>query len=230
MEDHLEQLSQNISPDRILNILDQFKGLFTTISTIEDSVAAFFRSMADGGFSSYNESMQNMIVEECQTYLESLHTLIQKYQRYEGVFRRHLDIAENNFRSGEVSEVVTTNCSVFRELLDLVRRHIVNLESKEEANKRNFRRMKGGLDVEIFESFDVVAYGVSDEQSDTDVCCICLLSRLLGQSILILPCRHRYHYECATLLFETSTKCAICKRDFSKNETINLTFNIDDLD
>jgi len=230
MEEHLEQISPNISPERILNILDQFKGLFTTISTIEDSVASFFRSMANGGFCSYNESMQNMIVQECQTYLDSLRTLIQKYERYEDVFKRHLDIAENNLRNGSSSRVIITNCSVFRELIDLVRGHIENLQNKEIANKKNFRRMKGGLDLEIVESFDKIKYEILDEHNDTDVCCICLLSRLCGQIIIILPCKHKYHYECAQLLFQTSTKCAICKKNYFKNETLNLMLDVDSLD
>lgn len=57
-------------------------------------------------------------------------------------------------------------------------------------------------------------YSAEDERKDGgDVCPVCLETRLCGQTIVMLPCGHRYHYSCAVGLAATKRKdCGLCRR------------------
>jgi hypothetical protein len=54
--------------------------------------------------------------------------------------------------------------------------------------------------------------GVGDGQTS---CVICLVDYLVGDSVVILTCGHRFHEECGYKWLEESTKCPLCKLDIA---------------
>jgi E3 ubiquitin-protein ligase RNF13 len=58
-------------------------------------------------------------------------------------------------------------------------------------------------------------YNVSLDASDA--CCICLEDYTDGDTLIILPCTHKYHQQCLEPWLESRNRhCPMCKRDASK--------------
>ena len=71
-----------------------------------------------------------------------------------------------------------------------------------------------GLSRSQIDAFNRVEYSAVDAAADDDVCSICLDSRVEAQRIVKLACAHKLHEQCAEAVFDTSTKCPVCRYEF----------------
>ena len=201
----------------LLNLLNEYKTLFSAISDMENSIERFFSQLVEDESQSNLEN-KSLLINDLENYINGSEELVTKYNSYKTRFDRNIKAAESlvdiGHRRKQISFVEITKCYVFKKLKDMVITQIIFIEEKKENNKLHLRLIKGGLHPNVVSSFTKICYTEDDALNDDDSCCICLLSRTICQNIMVLPCGHKYHEKCGEKLFENSSSCAMCKQSF----------------
>ena len=189
---------------KTIDLYDEIVHLFSQISTTEGNIEEATRALATNH---YEVSNRDVIVSEVRNYLAELDHLSGKYSDFRGRFSNELRVREGREDFG-------VSVEIYEKLLKLVVAQQEKLEERISRVRDHLRLIRGGLPVATVETFERVRYSWRHQAEDNDVCCICLLSRVRGEVVMVLPCGHRYHDDCGRRMFEGATSCAICGRNF----------------
>ncbi|CAL9754902.1 unnamed protein product [Musa acuminata subsp. burmannicoides] len=76
-----------------------------------------------------------------------------------------------------------------------------------------------GLSVDTISSLPLVSYKANNVQdSNAEQCVICRLEYEDGDSLMLLSCKHRYHFECINKWLQINKVCPACNAEVSTSE------------